>query len=59
MYLEDGGLYAKFIDAERGEITSRLYPIGKKTFGRKGGFAEITFGKDCVTVNDGAACKKL
>ena len=59
VYLEDGDLYAKFIDAERGEITSKLYPIGRKTFGRKGGFSEITFGKDCVTVNDGAACKKL
>ena len=59
VYLEDGGLYAKCIDAERGEITSQLYPIGKKTFGRKGGFAKITFGKDCVTVNDGVACKKL
>ena len=58
VYLEDGDLYARFLD-EGKELISQLYPIGKKTFGRKGGFAKITFGKDCVTVNDGIACKKL
>ena len=58
VYLEDGDLYARFLD-EGEELISQLYPIGKKTFGRKGGFAKITFGKDCVTVNDGIACKKL
>ena len=58
VYLEDGDLYARFLDEGR-ELISQLYSIGKKTFGRKGGFARITFGKDCVTVNDGIACKKL
>ena len=59
VFLQDGKPYARFLDAEDGAFISQLYPIGKKTFGRKGGFAKITFGKDCVTVNDGIACKKL
>ena len=58
VFLQDGKLYAKFIDKEHGEFTSQLYPIGKKTFGRKGGFAKIIFGKSCLTV-DGITCKKL
>ena len=58
VYLEDGDLYARFLD-EGKELTSQLYPIGKKTFGRKGGFAKLVFGKDCVTVNDGEPCKKI
>ncbi len=40
------------------EFTSQLYPIGKKTFGRKGGFAKIIFGENCLTT-DGITCKKL
>lgn len=28
-----------------------------QTFGRKGGFTKIVFGKDCLTVN-GISCKK-
>ena len=59
VFLQDGKPYARFLDAEDGAFTSQLYPIGKKTFGRKGGFAKIVFGKDCVTVNDGEPCKKL
>ena len=57
VYLQDGELYAKFI-GEDGAFTSQLYPIGKKTFGRKGGFLKLSFGKDCVTYND-LSCKKL
>lgn len=57
VFVEDEELYAKF-DGEDGELTSRLYPIGKKTFGRKGGFARIVFGKDCVTVG-GATSRKV
>ena len=57
VYLEDGKLYAR-INGEDGPFTSRLYPIGKKTFGRKGGFAKIEFGDNCLTV-DGITCKKL
>ena len=58
VFLQDGKLYASFLDAEDGAFTSQLYPIGKKTFGRKGGFTRIVFGKDCLTVN-GISCKKL
>ena len=58
VYLDDGKLCARFLD-EGEELTGKLYPIGKKTFGRKGGFSKVVFGKDCVTVNDGDTCKKL
>ncbi len=58
VFLQDGKLYAKFIDAERGEFTGQLYPIGKSTFGRKGGLGKLTFGKGCVMYND-LTCKKL
>ncbi len=57
VFLQDGKLYAKFL-GDDGEFTSQLYPIGKKTFGRKGGFSKLTFGKDCVMYND-LTCKKL
>ena len=55
--LQDGKLYAKIL-GEDGESVSQLYPIGEKTFGRKGGFAKIVFGENCLTV-DGITCKKL
>ena len=58
VFLEDVKLRAKFIDAERGTFTSQLYPIGKNTFGRKGGFAKLTFGDGCLTIND-MTCRKL
>ena len=57
VYMEDGDLYAKII-GEDGGFTSKLYPIDKKTFGRKGGLAKIVFGENCLTV-DGITCKKL
>ena len=57
VFLRDGDLYAKII-GEDGEWTSQLYPIGKNTFGRKGGFARITFGDGCY-IMDGITCKKL
>ena len=55
--MQDGKLYAKFL-GDDDEFTSQLYPIGKKTFGRKGGFAKIIFGENCLTT-DGITCKKL
>ena len=58
VYLDDGKLCARFLD-EGEELTGELYPIGKKAFGRKGGFTKVFFGKDCATVNDGVTCKKL
>ncbi len=58
VFLEDGKLYARFLGAEDGPFTGQLYPIGKKTFGRKGGFAKIIFGEDCLTIDE-TTCKKL
>ena len=55
--MQDGKLYAKFL-SDDDEFTSQLYPIGKKTFGRKGGFTKIIFGENCLTTN-GITCKKL
>ncbi|MBR4827451.1 MAG: hypothetical protein IKZ75_01270, partial [Oscillospiraceae bacterium] len=57
VFMEDGNLYAR-INGEDGSFTSQLYPIGENTFGRKGGFAKIEFGKDCFTV-DGITCRKI
>ncbi|MBR5064679.1 MAG: GNAT family N-acetyltransferase [Oscillospiraceae bacterium] len=57
VFMADGKLYAR-INGEDGEFTSQLYPIGDNTFGRKGGFAKIEFGKDCLTV-DGITCRKI
>ncbi|MBP5155031.1 MAG: hypothetical protein J6252_00445, partial [Clostridia bacterium] len=57
VFMQDGKLYAKIL-GDDGEFTSLLYPIGEKTFGRKGGFAKIVFGENCLTVG-GVTCKKL
>lgn len=57
VFLQDGDLYARVL-SEDGGFTCKLYPIGKKTFGRKGGLAKITFGENCLTLN-GVTCKKL
>ena len=56
-FLQDGDLYAKIAN-EDGGITCKLYPIGEKTFGRKGGLARIVFGENCLSIN-GITCKKL
>ena len=56
--MRDGKLYAKVASKEGGDKTYQLYPIGKKAFGRKGGFAKIIFGENCLTI-DGTTCKKL
>ncbi|MBO4887219.1 MAG: beta-lactamase family protein [Firmicutes bacterium] len=57
VFLQDGDLYIK-VDDQDGAFTSQLYPIGDKTFGRKGGFAKIIFGDNCLII-DGVTCKKL
>ena len=59
VFMQDEKLFAKFIDSEDGEFTCRLYPIGKNEFGRRDGFAKLTFGKGCVTVNGKDTYKKL
>ena len=57
VFLRDGDLYARCVSGDE-EFTSELYPIGKNTFGRKGGFARIEFGKDGMRLN-GTVSKKL
>ena len=57
VYMEDEKLFARVV-TEEGEKVYELYPIGKKTFGRKGGFAKIEFGDNCLVI-DGITCKKL
>ncbi|MBR5345742.1 MAG: GNAT family N-acetyltransferase [Clostridia bacterium] len=58
VFMQDGKLCAKIAYKEDGDKTYQLYPIGKNTFGRKGGFAKIIFGEGCLTI-DGVTCKKL
>jgi hypothetical protein len=55
--LEQEKLWAKVL-TEEGEQRYALYPIGEKTFGRKGGFAKIVFGDNCLTIDE-TTCKKL
>jgi CubicO group peptidase (beta-lactamase class C family)/ribosomal protein S18 acetylase RimI-like enzyme len=57
VFLEGGKLFARVLD-EEGEAVHRLYPIGEKTFGRKGGFVKIVFGDGCLTIDE-TTCKKL
>ena len=57
IFMQDGDLYAR-IDNDEGGYTSKLYPIGEKTFGRKGGFAKIIFGENCLIIG-GITCKKI
>ena len=57
VYIRDKKLYGRFIE-DGNELTCQLYPIGKNTFGRKGGFSKIEFGENQLTLN-GVVCKKL
>ena len=58
IFMQDGDLYARILDGDGGDFTSLLYPIGERTFGRKGGFVKIEFGDDCLTI-DGITCRKI
>lgn len=55
--MKDGNLYAKAID-EYGEWGFRLYQIGDKEYGRKGGMLKLTFEEDCLKFN-GITCKRI
>ena len=57
VFMQGWKLYAEFLGEEVG-FTSQLYPIGGKPFGRKGGFAKIVFGENCLLI-DGFTCKKM
>ncbi|MBR5642250.1 MAG: GNAT family N-acetyltransferase [Firmicutes bacterium] len=58
VFLDGEDLYIRVLDEEGCETVSQLYPIGEKTFGRKGGLVKIVFGEDCLSI-DGVTCKKL
>ena len=58
MALRRKQLYAKAIDEDGDEMEFRLYPIGKKEFGRKGGMLDLKFGDGCLMFDD-YTCKKL
>ncbi len=63
VFMRDGDLWINVIlngeaNDEQGEVSFRLYPIGENTFGRKGGYIELTFGDGCLMYDD-LICKKL
>ena len=58
VFLKDGDLFAKGVDKDGRGFTSRLYPIGENTFGRKRGWTHFIFGNDELTY-DGIKCRKL
>lgn len=58
VWMQDGELYARAFDDDGDELKFKLYPIGEKKFGRKGGLIELTFGEGCLTYIE-KNCKKL
>ena len=58
IFMKDGELHAHAIDEDGDEMTFRLYPLDEKTFGRKGGMLEMTFGENCLMFH-GYTCEKL
>ncbi len=58
VFLKDGDLYGTVSDAEYGDYSFKLIPVGENTFGRNGGSLRVTFGADCLEI-DGVTCKKL
>ena len=57
--LQDGELWIRAVWDEDDVLDCQLYPLGENEFGRKGGFAKIAFGEDCLTINGETVCKKL
>lgn len=58
VYMKDGDLWAKAIDDDGDPMEFKFYPIGENKFGRKGGMLEVTFGENCLMIED-FTCKKL
>ena len=56
--MEDEKLFARVV-TDDGDKTYELYPIGKNTFGRKGGFLKLEFSDGCLVINGETTCKKL
>ena len=59
VFMKDGDLYGIVTDrGDDGDLTFKLYPIGENKFGRAGGTVEITFGENCLVIEN-VTCKKL
>ena len=59
IWMQDGDLYGKACNDPEGEyFTFKLLPIGENTFGRANGGVKITFGDNCLVIDD-VTCRKL
>ena len=59
VWMQDGDLYGKACNGPEGEyFTFKLLPIGENVFGRANGGVKITFGDNCLVIDD-ITCKKL
>lgn len=58
VYMKDGELYAHVVWDEDDTLDCKLYPLEEGVFGRKNGMVRITFGEDCLVIDD-VTCKKV
>ena len=59
VWMQDGNLYGFACNEAGGDyFTFKLLPIGENTFGRANGGVKITFGDNCLVIDD-ITCKKL
>ena len=59
VWMQDGDLYGKACNGPEGEyFTFKLLPIGENVFGRADGGVKITFGDNCLVIDD-VTCRKL
>ena len=59
VWMQDGNLYGSACnDPDDGYFTFKLLPIGENTFGRANGGVKITFGDNCLVIDD-VTCRKL
>ena len=59
VWMQDGNLYGFACNEAGGDyFTFKLLPIGENTFGRANGSVKITFGDNCLVIDD-IICKKL
>ena len=59
VWMQNGNLYGSACNEAGGDyFTFKLLPIGGNTFGRANGGVKITFGDNCLVIDD-VTCKKL
>ena len=59
VWMQNGNLYGSACNETGGDyFTFKLLPIGENTFGRANGGVKITFGDNCLVIDD-ITCKKL